>query len=134
MPIDIYNTRYFHRRLYSGTGMLKTVTLLHRNEDQQEGVVTSYTLFEVRRGLIYKTDEPILHDMSASYRTTFHIPRVSLDCAGVAYINALDRIVELSDPRSVDRIWQVESTTMETGKLFENHLCVEVLLIQGNPN
>lgn len=133
MPIDIYNTKYFHRRLYNGTGMLKTVTLLKRNDDQLEGTVTSYTLFEVRRGLIYKSDEPILHDMSASYRTTFHIPRISLNCAGVAYINALDRIVERSDPDSVDRVWIVESTTTLTGKLFENHLCVEVLLFSGNP-
>lgn len=133
MPIDIYNTKYFHRRLYNGTGMLKTVTLLKRNDDQLEGTVTSYTLFEVRRGLIYKSDEPILHDMSASYRTTFHIPRISLNCAGVAYINALDRIVERSDPGSVDRVWIVESTTTLTGKLFENHLCVEVLLFSGNP-
>lgn len=133
MPIDIVNTRTFHRTLYSGLGMLKTVTLLKRNDDQQESVVTAYTLFEVRRSYIYKTDEPIQNDMSASYRTTFHIPRISLEKIGVAYINALDRIQEISDTGSVLRMWEPESTTTITGKLFENHLCVECLLLSGVP-
>ncbi|RJQ24626.1 hypothetical protein C4577_07605 [Candidatus Parcubacteria bacterium] len=133
MPIDRYNTRYFHIGLYSGVGMLKTVRLLKRNDDQQSGVVTSYTLVQVRRNYIYKTDEPISHDMSASYRTTFHIPRTSMDAIGVKYINALDQIEELSDEGQVLRMWQVEATNTMTGKLFENHLCVEVLLISGDP-
>jgi hypothetical protein len=113
--------------------MLKTIQLLKRNDDQAEGTVTSYILWEVRRGQIFKTDEPILHDMSASYRTTFHIPRITLEYVGVTYINALDRIVELSDQRVVLRIWQPEATTQITEKLFENHYCVDCLLLQGNP-
>lgn len=123
----------FHRNLYSGLGMLKSITLLKRNDDQNENVVTSYVLFECRRSQIFKSDEPIQNDMSASYRTTWHIPRIELDRIGIAYINALDRILELSDTKKVNRVWGPEATTQIIGKLFENHVCVECVLLSGIP-
>lgn len=113
--------------------MLKTITLLHREDDQQEGTVTSFVLFNCRHSQISKSDQPISQEMSASHRVVWHIPRVELDRVGVNYINALDRIVEVADTGKVNRVWQVESTNTMTAKLFENHLCVETLLISGIP-
>ncbi len=133
IPIDIWNTRTFHRRLYSGLGMLKSITLLKRGDDQAEGTVTAYKLFECRHSIISKSDQPIQNDMSASYRVVWHIPRIELDRIGVSYINALDRISEISDTGKVLRMWQPESTNQITEKLFENHVCIDCVLLSGVP-
>lgn len=127
MPISRQNQRTFMRRLYAGTGMLKTVTLLKRNNDQQEGVVTAYTLFKVRRSLIVKTREPIFGDMMADHRSTWHIPRSEMYRVGLTDINPADRIVEAPDysynPAQV-RYWQPESNTTISIKLMETHIDV----------
>jgi len=44
MPLNKHNCRVFHRTLFAG--ILETVTLLKRNDDQQENVVQSYVLFQ----------------------------------------------------------------------------------------
>jgi hypothetical protein len=126
MPLNEKNTRTFHRTLYGGTGMLQTVTLLKRDDDQRQGNVTAYKLFQVRWSRIFKTGEPILGDMSSSHTRTVHLPRIELDRVGVAHINALDRFV---DREGVT--WQPESTTNITVKLFQNHICVVCLRVKG---
>lgn len=120
MPLNAANQRYFHRTLFAG--ILETVTLLKRGDDQQEGTVTAIQLFECRRGQITKTGEPLAGDETADHRTTWHIPRSEMDRVGVAYLNSLDRIVD-----GKNRYWQPESTTPITVKLFEVHVDVDCL-------
>lgn len=117
MPLNKRNTKVFHRTLYAG--ILESVILLKRNDDQQEGTVTAIQLFQVRWGQIAKTGEPIAGDMSSEHTRTLHIPRCELDRVGVWYINAADRFQD-----EQGRIWEPESTTTIDVKLFENHLCV----------
>lgn len=127
MGIDPTNTRSFHRTLYAG--MLMTVTLLKRNNDQQQGTVRSVSLFEVRQGMVFKDGEPIQGDMTSNHRCVFHIPKIALDAAGVAYINAADRIDNRGASFGVPGVWEVESTTEEVVKLFGNHICCHCLRV-----
>jgi hypothetical protein len=122
MPLNKHNTRVFHRRLYSG--ILESVTLKKRNDDQQAGTVRSIRLHQVRWSRTFKTGEPIAGDVTSSESRTLHIPRVELDRVGVAYINSLDRFVD-----EQGGVWQPESTTTITVKLFLNHLCVACLRV-----
>jgi len=108
---------------------LESITLLKRSDDQQEGTVTSYKLFQCRRGRITKTGEPISHDMTSDHRASWHIPRVELDRVGVNYINAADRIVDYRG-----RYWQPESTTPIEIKIFENQLTIPCLRIDPPNN
>ena len=114
-------------------GMLQTVTLLKRGDDQAEGTVTSYTIFNVRRGKMFKHGEPLQGDMTVSYWTTFHIPRAELQRVGVAYLSTLDRIVEnmpnANDNTTGTRTWQPEAPSRHSDKLFTDHYCVDCLLI-----
>lgn len=111
--------------------MIKSVTLLKSGIDQQQGTVTSYLLFDVRRSRMIKNGEPIQNDMTANHSTTFHIPRYELDRIGINDINAADRIVETSDfsPLNETRYWQPESTTSITVKLLENEVHVDCLRV-----
>lgn len=118
MPLNAKNQRTFHRRLYSG--ILQSVLLLKRNNDQQEGTVTSYRLFQVRWSMLHKSGQPIQGDMSVGSNRSAHIPRCELDRVGVWYINALDRLVDKQG-----RYWQPESDSEITVKLFEDHICVD---------
>ena len=135
MPISRYNQRTFHLHLYGSPGMLQTITLLKRGDDQQEGTVTSIVLFQCRRSAIHKTGEAIAGDMLSNHRTVFHIPRIELDRVGIQYITPLDRIVERwkNSPPST-RTWQPEATTMIDVKLMETHLCLACLLLKSDPN
>jgi hypothetical protein len=122
MPINAANQRVFHRTLFAG--MLQTVILLKREDDQREGTVTAYKLFDVWRGQIYKTGQPIQGEMSSDHRATWHVPRVELDRVGVHYINALDRIVDKNG-----WYWQPESTTNIVTKLILVHLDIDCLRV-----
>ena len=124
MPMNRMNTRTFHRFLYAG--MLETITLLKRNDNQQQGTVTSYIVHQCRRGQIFKTGETLAGDMISDHRTTWHFPRTELDRIGINYLNPADRIVD-----GKGRYWQPESTTEIRIKLFENHLCVDCLRVAG---
>jgi hypothetical protein len=123
MPLRRGNTRTFHRTLFGG--ILETITLMKRGDDQQQGTVVSYVLFQCRRGLITKTGETLAGDMVSSHRTIWHIPRIELDRIGISYLNPLDQIVD-----SQGRTWQPESTTEIVDKLFENHLDVQCLRVK----
>lgn len=117
MPINKENTRFFHRTLY-GT-ILQTITLLKRNDDQQEGTVTPYTIYEVRPGKLNKTGQAIDLDMSAGDRQWWHIPMAELERVGITHINVLDRIVD-----KFGRVWEPEASTEVRYQLIENHCCI----------
>lgn len=122
MPlITKWTTRNFHRTLYGGAGYLESVSLLKRDDDQQQGTVAAHTLYECRRSSITKTGEPIQHDMAEEHRTVWHIPRTELDRVGVNYIGVLDRIVQLEGVEA-GSVWQPESDTLIEIKLFANHV------------
>ncbi len=123
MPLSHRNTHVFHRTLYAG--MLITITLLKRGDDQQEGSVTSYLVFQVRRSRIFKTGEPLLGSMLSDHHAIFHIPRIEMNRIGIDHIMPADRLVD-----EVGRIWQPESTTTIVNQLFENHLSIECLRIK----
>jgi hypothetical protein len=112
----------FHVMLYAG--ILETVTVLKRDDDQASGTVRSVELYEVRWSRIHKSGEPIAGSMSSNNRRTLHIPVVEMERAGIAYFNALDRFVDESG-----RTWQPESTTDITEKLFERHVCCSCLRV-----
>lgn len=117
MPLNKRNTRVFHRTLFATE--LESVTLLKRDDDQREGVVTSYTLFQVRWSSIRKTGQQIQADETSDHRRQLHIPRVELERIGVHYINSLDRFVD-----EQNRTWEPESTTEIAIRLWENHVDV----------
>ncbi len=119
-------SRTFHRRLY-GT-ILQMITLLKRGDDQQEGTVTKYLLYECRQSMITKTGEPIAGDMLSNHRCSFHIPRLILDNAGIWYINPADQIIDYEGAT-----WQPESTTQLTNKLITDHVCVDALMVSAGP-
>lgn len=138
MPLTQRNQINFHRRLYAGE--LKSILLLRRLSDQQNGTVTTYRLFACRRGQISKTGEPIQQNMSSNHSTVWHIPRQELNRVGIQYIDALDRIVETTNDGGttlpVPQYWQPESTTVILEKLFELMINVDCLLVNQplNPN
>ena len=79
--------------------------------------------------MVFKDGEPIRGDMTASHRCVWHLWKIDLDAAGINFINAADRIVNLNAPFGVPGYWQPESTTEIIVKLFGNHLCVSCLRI-----
>lgn len=112
----------FHRVLFAGWN--ETVTLLKRNDDQQQGTVRTLTLFQCRRGKILKTGQTIQGDMVSDHRTTWHIAAKELERVGVSYLNNLDRIVD-----SKGRYWQPESPIDIEVKLGEVHTDVACLRV-----
>jgi hypothetical protein len=129
MPMSPANQRTFHRHLFAGWNIPK-ITLLKRGIDQQQGTVTSYELFECRRGQINKTGEPIQDDMSSRHTCIWHLPRIELDRIGIKDINAADRIVEVEVITPFEtHIWQPESTTSIDTKLGNVHVDVSCLRV-----
>ena len=122
MPLNPRNTRTFHRCLYAG--ILETVTLLKRGDDQKQGTVRAVKLFQCRRRQIQKTGQTIQGDMVSDHTTEWMIPKIELDRVGVAYLNNLDRIVDKKN-----RHWQPESPTTITVRLFENYVSVACLRV-----
>lgn len=127
MPMNRRNTRTFQRRLYAGE--LETITLLKRNDDQQQGVVTKYTLFGCRKSRTFHSGEPIAGDIASNDHATWHIFRIELDRVGVDHINAADRIVD-----KFGRYWQPEANTEIRIQLFENVIDVDCLRIDPPGN
>src|SRR5437899_591833 len=109
--------------------MLQTITLLKRNNDQQQGTVRAVKLFDCRQSMVFKTGEPIAGDETSNHYCIWHIPRREMDRAGVAYINAADRIVNTGADINVGGTWQPESTTKIVARLFRNQICVSCLRV-----
>ena len=138
MPLNARNTLIFHRTLYAG--MLKTVTILKRGDDQQEGTVTAYTMYQCRRSRVNRTGEPIQHSMTSQVRAVWHMPHIEMKRLGINFFSAVDRIVETHDesnnplPPEVWNYWQPESTTYILEKLFLNVHNLECLRVDPPRN
>lgn len=117
MPLNETNCRTFHRTLYGA--ILQTVTLLKRGDDQAEGTVTSFRLYEARHSKLHKTGQAIRGDMSSGDRVTWHLPFSELQKHGITHVNVLDRIVDRKG-----RVWEPEASTEIRYQLMECHVCV----------
>lgn len=132
MPMSPFNTRMFTRRLFAG--MFKTIEFRKRGDDQLEGTVTVYTLYNIRRSRYSKTGEPIQGDMPNDVRTVWHIPAVELERVGINYVNVCDQIVERLDDQgrpypNGPHWWQPESPQIIDIKMFSNEIdiaCVRI--------
>lgn len=122
MPLNKNNTKTFYKGLYAG--ILERVTLLKRDDDQREGVVTSYKLCNCRWSSIEKYGEPIEGDMASVHTRTLTIYRKSLDAIGVNHINVLDRFIDVEG-----RYWQPESDNHINIKLFQNVIVVNCVMV-----
>ena len=122
MPINRYNQRRFHQHLFAG--MLETVTVLKRNDNQQQGTVRSLTLFQCRRDFIVKDGQTIQGDMNVGSRTVWHIPLIEMERTGINHWNPLDRIVD-----SENRYWQPEAPQTIDERLFSVHYCLSCLRV-----
>ena len=135
MVLRKYNVLTANRYLYGA--IAKPVTLLKRNDDQQQGTVRAVQLWDCRRGRIVKTGQTLQGDMSSDHRADWHIPAVQLINAGVNWLNALDRFVEKYDdgmiPLNPWRFWQAESDTNIDVRLFETWIVVSCLRVDPNP-
>src|SRR5690242_6017468 len=124
MPIRKNNQRDIHRKLFAGE--TETVTLLKRDDDQRERVVRAVTLRHCRKSGYTKQGQAIQREMSSHEYCTWYLAGEDLAKAGVAYINALDRIVDKQN-----RHWSPESTVPVIVKLFENE--VDVMCWRRDP-
>jgi len=127
MPLRRSTTRTFHRTLYAG--MLESVRLLKRGDNQQQGTVTPYVLYQCRRSAISKTGQTLDGAQNVGNRTVWHIPRTELERVGINYLNPLDRIEQLDEPER-GYIWQPEAPETIDVKLFANHVCVACKLVK----
>jgi len=134
MPLNSHNSKTFHRCLYAG--ILKNCTLLKRGDDQREGTVTAYVLFQCRRTAISQRGQPIQGSMAVGHRTDWILPRCEIERIGIpVYFNNLDRIVEdhsdfnVALPPESWRYWQPESTTDFDYLLFQNYITLTCLRI-----
>ena len=120
MPLNKRNIGVVSRTVFAG--FTETITLLKRNNDQQQGTQAAYTLFRCRQSMVSRTGEPIRGDMTSNHSTTWHIPYSELKRNGISHINALDRIVQKNGDT-----WQAESTTEITEKLLGQEIDVNCL-------
>src|SRR4051812_14289144 len=129
MPLNKEYFKRFHICLYGQ--LLQTIKILKRDDDQREGTVTTYTLYDCRRSQITKLGEALLGEMSSIHRTRWHVPRVELDRVGIKYINVLDRIVDLQEqlPNGDYVTYQPESPQEIELKLVSQHVCIEALRV-----
>jgi hypothetical protein len=122
MPLNKSNCSGFHRKLYAG--MLESFTLLKRDDNQRQNVVTKYAIHQIRPSRIHKTGQTIQGDMSSDHRRTLHVPTVEMERLGINHFNPLDRFIDKEG-----RWWQPESGTMITSQLFERHQCIHCLRV-----
>lgn len=112
------NQNVFYRNLYH-TWHETSVTLLKRNNDQQQGTVVSYLLFNIRRRQISHTGEPIQGSMGAGDFVEWMFPMIELQRVGLNNINALDRIVD-----NDGQTWQPEAPDTIRFRLGKNYISV----------
>lgn len=126
MPLNARNCRTFHRTLYAG--ILIPVTVLKRGNNQKQGTVTAYQMYQVRQSMQTKTGETIQEDSLSNHRCSFHFPIIEMERVGIQYFNPADIIIDKKK-----RYWNPESTTLITVKLFEDHVCLDCLRIDPTP-
>lgn len=114
--------RNAHR--YISSGRQEKVELLKRDDDQRQGTVTRYLIFQCRWTKISRTGELIQSEILVDNNRTLHVPVVELKRVGVHHINPADRFIDIEG-----RYWQPESSTTIEEKLFSSHLdifCVRI--------
>lgn len=116
------NTTVFDRCLYAGE--TEKVRLHKRSDDQRQGTITAYILFNCRHTHVVKDGETIDADTSSGMRTTWYIPLRELRRHGITYLNATDRIEQIVG-REAGRQWIPESDTSITESLFGNMLVLD---------
>jgi hypothetical protein len=126
MPIDKYNQKDLISHLYQGMGVVQKVTLLKRGPDQQQGTVTSFTLFGCRRGVIQRHGQTLDGKQSTNSRVTWHVPFSELKRNGIDYLTALDRIVDTAGGTGT---WQPEANTKIHEKLIRTHCDVDCMMV-----
>lgn len=124
MPLNKRTTRVFYKWLYR-TEMI-TITLLKRNDDQQQGTVAAYKLFNCRFSDLHKKGQAILGEMSSVFYSRLYIPDRELARVNIQYLNVLDRIIDTKN-----RTWQPESGELIDDKTFENMWGIDVLMLDG---
>lgn len=122
MPLNRRNSSVFHRTLYAG--QLEKITLLKRGDDQQEGQVVAYSLFQCRRGNLSKHGEAIQGEMACFHSAQWLLPNVELRRIGVNYINVLDRIID-----QFNMWWQPESGQTISLSQFDNFYIVDTIRV-----
>lgn len=123
MTLNKNTVNEFHTMLYAG--ILESVTVLKRDDDQKSGTVRSVRMHECRWSKIHRTGEPIEVSMTSNNRRSIHIPKIEMERVGITHFNSLDRIVD-----EEGRHWQPESTTSITEKLFQRHICIDCLRVK----
>ena len=126
MPMNRSNTRTFTRKLFAG--MLEPVRIHKRDDDQLQGTVTTYILYDCRRSLINKTGEQIQGEMTSDHQCIWHIPRREMDRVGIRHFNSADKVEQIKAPE-IGRWWQPEATTYIDEKMFGNEVDLHCLRI-----
>lgn len=129
MPLNKYTTRIFHRRLYATE--MESIRFLKSGDNQNQGTVVAYILYDCRRSQITKQGETLDGDMVSDHYTVWHIPRIELDRVGIPYINPTDQIEQVEGVEA-GTMWVNESTNMIDVKLFANHVCVACRMLNDN--
>jgi hypothetical protein len=124
-----------YRTVYAG--ITQSIFLLKRGNDQFQGQVVQYKLFNCRISRQNKTGETVQRDMTVSHRAIWHIPKKELLRFGIHYLNALDRIVQIQGDEA-GFTWQPEGTTDIEVKLFGNEVDLHCLRVDpfslGDPS
>ncbi len=119
MGLNRRNTKHFDRNLFIGVS--ETITLLKRDDDLRQGVVRAIILYGCWRSAISKTGQTIQRDMTGGHSCDWNVPRRELERVGVAYLSALDRIVQ-TEGLEAGYVWQPESTTRIDVQLLGNYV------------
>lgn len=124
MSLNRKTTRTFHRTLYAG--ILQSITVLKRGDNQQQGVVRAVRMHQCRQSKTFKRGQTLgAGELLSSHMVTWHIPVIEMERVGIEYFSPTDQIVE-----DDGKTWQPESTTQITIKLFANHWCLDCLRIR----
>lgn len=128
MLLDRTNVNLIHLTLY-GPNILEPIQILIRGDDQKEGTITKYTIFNARRSGLSKRGQAIFGEMSSDHRCTWHIPRIELQQNGIAYTNVLTQIIDVSN-----RWWEPESGDTILHKVWSEHVCLPCVRIDPPGN
>lgn len=122
MVLTRNNSQVFHRMLYAG--QLEKILLYKGGDDQSEGQITVFWLFECRRGNLSKSGEALQGEMAVSHSVQWLIPCTELRRVGVNYLNVIDRIVD-----QFNAWYEPESAQDLTLSQFDNYYLVNCVRV-----
>lgn len=120
------NSKTYHRRVFAG--QLQRLTLIKRDDDQQEGTQRTLTIFQAWRSEVSKSGEPIQAGMAATQTVTWYVPKTELDRVGVDHVNVLDRLI---DKQYGTGVWQPESDQQINTHLWGNYVEVNCVSLKA---